>query len=705
MADVFDLQAKISLNTTEYKKSLSDAEKDTSNFGSKLKNGLENIAKVGAAAFGAIAAGATAATAALVKGVSSVATYGDNIDKMSQKLGMSAEAYQEWDAVMQHSGTSIDSMQASMKTLASAVETGNDAFERLGLSQEAIANMSQEQLFSATITALQNIDNETERTYLAGQLLGRGATELGALLNTSAEDTEKMKQRVHELGGVMSDEAVKAAAKYKDSLQDMKTAIGGMLKGVTGEFMPAFTDVMDGVAGIFSGDKGSAELISKGIDSILENISSATGRLKPVFANIGTVALDALKTAAPKLIKGGTQLMGNVIKGTIKNLPEILSFGFDALKGMGEGLADLFPEWVINDIGKIFSIVKDTFKSIDFGRILESFKNLGTSIGNIAEKIGSGFVWVSENILSPLITWASNDILPTFIDGLAAAFDILGSAVDFLEEPAKAVWDNFLKPLSEIAGDVIYGSLSLIAKGLKGIAAELEDVDWSGFWEDIDNGEFFADWERGWKSIKEWFSENSSDIDEFFNASEFGENWNKFWQNLGGVAYTAQEITKNCYEAAEVYVKKFVEVWVAGKNTIVDAVNAIMQKIKDFLELWNSGKETIIEAKNTLTEKIDKSTAKKGVKTASDVLKGLLPGYAEGGRVTRPTIALVGEKEPETIIPDSKRGELGNSYYNITVQVDGYSIKNDMEFTELLSEKLAQLGIIQQRAVGGKSWA
>jgi hypothetical protein len=79
--------------------------------------------------------------------------------------------------------------------------------------------------------------------------------------------------------------------------------------------------------------------------------------------------------------------------------------------------------------------------------------------------------------------------------------------------------------------------------------------------------------------------------------------------------------------------------------------------------------------------------------------------FGDGGRVTKPTFALIGEKEPETIIPDSKRGDFGTTYNYITVNVDGYSIKNDAEFTELLSDKLAQLGITQQRAVGGKAWA
>jgi hypothetical protein len=82
---------------------------------------------------------------------------------------------------------------------------------------------------------------------------------------------------------------------------------------------------------------------------------------------------------------------------------------------------------------------------------------------------------------------------------------------------------------------------------------------------------------------------------------------------------------------------------------------------------------------------------------------------AVGNYITKPTLTWAAENEPEYIIPESKMNEVyprnGNNTYNITVNVDGYSIKNDMEFTELLSDKLAQLGIIQQRAVGGKSWA
>lgn len=301
---------------------------DQNGFKSGIAN-LGNLAKKGMAVVTGAVAAATAATAALsgaiISGVSNIAAYGDNIDKMSQKLGMSSTAYQEWDAVMQHCGTSIDSMQAGMKTLASAAETNSDVFKQLGITQEQLADLSQEELFSATITALQNVENETERTYLAGKLLGKGATELGALLNTSAEDTEKMKQTVHDLGGVMSDEAVKSAAAFQDSLQDMQTAFSGLSRGLLADMMPSVTTVMNGLTEIFSGDKAvGLEKLSAGISELISDIS------------------DTL----PNIIETGRDIISSLVTGITEKLPDLFSLTAEAMLQVGLTLTESIPSLI-----------------------------------------------------------------------------------------------------------------------------------------------------------------------------------------------------------------------------------------------------------------------------------------------------------------------------------------------------------------------
>ena len=299
-----------------------EADRSGKSAGSKFGSAFGGILKAGGLAVAGFATATAAMTGALIKGSGELAEYGDHIDKMSQKMGLSATAYQEWDAILQHSGTSIDTMKAGMKTLANAVESGNGAFERIGLTMEEVAGMNNEELFAATIAGLQNVENETERTYLAGQLLGRGATELGALLNTSAEETEAMRQRVHELGGVMSDEAVKASAAYQDSLQDMRTALDGAKRGIMTDFLPSITLVMDGLTELFSGGDGMAK-INHGIEAFVGNMSQAL----------------------PRVVQLGSQILVSLSNAIVDNLPLLLSASVDAIKTIAEGL--LSPDNIV----------------------------------------------------------------------------------------------------------------------------------------------------------------------------------------------------------------------------------------------------------------------------------------------------------------------------------------------------------------------
>lgn len=338
--------------------------------GASFGSGFASVlGKSGALLTGAVAAGGAAVTAlgsAFVGATGDVASYGDNIDKMSQKMGLSAQAYQEWDAVMQHSGTSMETMKASMKTLANAAETGNEAFEKLGISQEQLATMSQEELFEATISALQNVENETERTYLAGKTLGRGATELGALLNTSAEDTQAMRDRVRELGGVMSDEAVKAAAAYQDQLQDMQTAFSGLSRNMLAEFLPAVTEVMGGLTEIFNGnsDQGLG-MISSGITKILDGVTE----MLPQLMNVATTIVEALANAIlqnlPKIAQTGMQLVSQIATYIIENLPLLLETATQIILELTMGIAQALPELIPTIVDVMLTIVDNLVNNID----------------------------------------------------------------------------------------------------------------------------------------------------------------------------------------------------------------------------------------------------------------------------------------------------------------------------------------------------
>lgn len=294
-----------------------------------LKGTLANLAA------SAIKTAASAIRDTAQEMITGAAEYGDTIDKMSQKMGMSSDAYQEWDFVLQHCGASIESLKPAMKTLATAAENGSDAFAQLGISQEQIAGMSQEQLFDATIAGLQNVTDETQRTYLAGKLLGKGATELGPLLNTSADDVADMRAQVHDLGGVMGSDAVKAAAAYQDSLQNMQYAFSGLKNNISGELLPTLTLIMDGVTKMLTGGGDEvAAAVGDLVVSLSGQLTSQAPRMMPVAMTFIGALVTGLLSALPDLTGTSIELVGALLLGIAYQLPGIITAAMSALLGI-----------------------------------------------------------------------------------------------------------------------------------------------------------------------------------------------------------------------------------------------------------------------------------------------------------------------------------------------------------------------------------
>jgi hypothetical protein len=174
-----------------------------------------------------------------------VAETGDEIDKMSQKIGISAESYQEWGYVFERCGTDVNNLQAGMKTLSGVIaDAGNgssSAAEKLaavGLSIDDLNGKSQDEQLSIVIAALQDMEAGAERTSAATDLLGRSATDMAAVLNMTAEETEALKQEANDYGMVMSNEAVAASAAFEDSLTKLTGTMSGLKNRMVGELLP-----------------------------------------------------------------------------------------------------------------------------------------------------------------------------------------------------------------------------------------------------------------------------------------------------------------------------------------------------------------------------------------------------------------------------------------------------------------------------------
>ena len=385
--------------------------------------------------------------------ITGAAEYGDTIDKMSQKMGMSSDAYQEWDFVLQHCGASIESLKPAMKTLATAAENGSDAFAQLGISQEQIAGMSQEQLFDATIAGLQNVTDETQRTYLAGKLLGKGATELGPLLNTSADDVADMRAQVHDLGGVMGSDAVKAAAAYQDSLQNMQYAFSGLKNNISGELLPTLTLIMDGVTKMLT---GGGDEVAAAVGDLVASLSGQLTAQAPRMMSVALTFIAALVTgllsALPDLTGTSVEMVGALLLGIAEQLPGIIVAAATAVQGIADKLTS--PESITLLVQAAVLILLALANGL-VGALPELIDTIPIIITNLVDAVLASLPEIVEAGLQIIIALASGIItnsghvlavVPKLIVALVHAF---GSYVSSAVGIGKAIIDGIRKGITE----------------------------------------------------------------------------------------------------------------------------------------------------------------------------------------------------------------------------------------------------------------
>ena len=626
--DVMSMIARLGIDKSEYEKGMKDAETGFKNFGSNLKKGVQNVAKIAAGAAAAGAAAFGAVTAAVVKGTGEVAAFGDNIDKASQKLGISAKAYQEWDAVLQHSGTSIDSMGIGMKTLATKAAEGSDAFKALGISQKEAARMSREDLFARTITALQGVQNANQRAQLAQELFGKSAMELGPLLNTSAKDTQAMKDRVNELGGVLSDEAVKASAAYQDSLQDMTTAMDGMKRGLFASFLPSLTSVMDGITEIFAGGKGKAQ-ITRGVRQLIDTMSTELPRLLRNGLKIGTAVGRAVISAIPETVRRIRTAAGNLFNN-LKNL--LLTNGVQKLSVM---LNQFITGGTDKAFGPAQRIIQYRLTAL-FENIIKAVKNVINNGRSVIEALVDLWTTFIEPIFQEALSFILDKVLPVansawelINKGLSAIPSIIGDVVNAIKD------GDWWK-----AGSIIWDSIKSGFNAVKGWLLKLvlgDDYTPESGWSDAGA--------KIWNAIKKGFAV----VNDWLIKLLMGDDWKpeSGWGDVGSKIWTS---IKAGFAVVNGWLLKLVlgddytpeAGWGTVGSKIWTAIKDGFAAVNDWLIKLVMGDEWTPEAGwSSAGEKIWQSI-KDGFAVANDWLIKLLLG--EGEYTPDATWSTVGEK-------------------------------------------------------------
>ena len=372
--------------------------------GNSIATGLKATAAVIAGAMAAVAGAAVAAGKAFIDSANDVAAWGDQVQKEAQKMQWSYEAYQNWGYILERNGSSIETMKTAMKKLTVAAEEGSDAFTALGISQEELNAMNPEQLWEATVAALQGVTDEGERLTIANSLLGKSAVELIPTLNMTEEETAALKEEFAALGGVMSDSAVEAAAEYQDQLLNMQTSLKGLKNNIMSQFLPGLSSVMSGLGKLFSGN-GGLEEIRAGLADITSNLADLAPQFVKLASAIVMSLLDAFGPVLPELLTGIFTFLNEALNGLVALIPSLLPVISQAITSLMQTVFQCLP--LITS--SLITLITDLVTWLASGDNVKTFSNgIVQLVTSLVKQIG-----MVLPILLPAIVSIISDVATT----------------------------------------------------------------------------------------------------------------------------------------------------------------------------------------------------------------------------------------------------------------------------------------------------
>ena len=242
--------AKMAMDMTDWNKSVKDVQKDTDTLerrGKATGKEWQTSGKMMMAAGAAIAGSLALIT-------KKVADYGDSLNDMRQRTGISVEVLSSFKLAAEESGSSLEGIATGMKKLArgmydAKLGTGEAmvAFQQMGISATDSSGKLRplEDVMVDVADRFAGMKDGAEKAALAQVLFGRSGADLIPMLNLGGEGLRNMMIRAKELGVVMSDETARAADKFNDSMVELKASVQGFGIQIGTALMPLGKGLVD----------------------------------------------------------------------------------------------------------------------------------------------------------------------------------------------------------------------------------------------------------------------------------------------------------------------------------------------------------------------------------------------------------------------------------------------------------------------------
>lgn len=196
------------------------------------------------------------------------AKYGDEVEKMSRRTGLSTEAVSELGFAAEQSGASIAILEKGIRTMQRSIidaerglSTQTDALKAMGLTVDDLIGKSPEEQFAIIADAISKIEDPTRKAAAAAQFFGRSGVQLLPLLNGGARGMEELREQARALGLTISNQAAKDAAELTDELNIGRRVVRALAFEVGSALAPS----------LIKGTKATRSIVKGSIDWVREN--------------------------------------------------------------------------------------------------------------------------------------------------------------------------------------------------------------------------------------------------------------------------------------------------------------------------------------------------------------------------------------------------------------------------------------------------
>lgn len=349
----------------------------------EAEQSVKDVTKVMAGLITIAASAATAVTGAAYAMVNDFANTATEIDQLTKRLNVNAEAFQATAFAAKSFGIEQDQLADGMKELSMRAgefaldgKANADAFGEIGITQAQVKQYGNniEGLFRLVRNKLSEVKEQGKRQFLADALFGGGLADVGGeFFSQTSEKIAALQKQARESGLVISQDNLDMAREYTREMDLLQDRIKGLWNIVASRLLPVFTRIT----------RQMKEFFDLHGEDIVDALTAAINGLTTAIKYLGIAAAIAM----PYLI--GSAAIASWVK--LIALTNALTTAFATMRAgalLAWAAAAAGPVLVGLAIGALILAIQDVYTYFTggdsvTGRIIESFKGMDTSIRGI----------------------------------------------------------------------------------------------------------------------------------------------------------------------------------------------------------------------------------------------------------------------------------------------------------------------------------